>query len=752
MCRRPRCRPAAAVSCPGVDSLELIDTTPGYLTLPQFRRHRSPVALAAAVPVALALLTLAGLADAAPVRTPHAEVELVTENTTIQPGQAFDAGLRMKIIPKWHTYWVNPGDAGLATKIAWALPDGFVAGPIVWPHPQRLPVGDLVNFGYENESLLITRLTAPAGISPGQTLTLKAHVSWLVCEVECVPEQADLQVDVKVGSGTPRADARWARLFAATRRDMPRSASDWNFTAEATATGYRLTATPNRSGLRRPDGEMFFFSEDESVVENTAAQPVSMEGERVVATLTRAIAEPVTATRLRGVWLAPGGWQADLAGAAIDIAVAPATGAAAAAGTALAAAGAAAAATGVIAATSLLTSVLLALVGGLILNLMPCVFPVLGLKILGFVDQAGEDRRRVAIHGLVFTAGVLLSFWGLAALLAVLRAGGEQLGWGFQLQSPAFVFALAAVLLVFALNMSGVFEFGVSATTVGGNLYTKSGLTGTFFTGFLATVVATPCSAPFLAPALGAAVTLPVAQSFVVFTAIGVGLSLPYLLLSLFPSVVRVLPRPGRWMETFKQVMAFPLYATVAYLVWVLAGQVAEELLLNVSWGLVVIAMGVWAYGRWTAPGMRPGAQRVALLALLLLVGGGAWLGWPVRSAPKQGEPPLLVWEKWSPDAVARLQAENRIIYVDFTARWCATCQTNKTIVFHSDRVLRVFAERKVATLRADWTNKDAQITAELAKFQRSAIPFNLVYKPGAGKPVELPALLTPDIVLNEIG
>jgi thiol:disulfide interchange protein DsbD len=701
------------------------------MTLPQFRRRRSRVVSQAALPLALALLLLAGMADAAAVRTAHAEVELVTENTTILPGQPFDAGLRMKMIPKWHTYWVNPGDAGLATKIAWALPDGFVAGPIVWPHPQRLPVGDLVNFGYENETLLITPLTAPAGISAGQTLALKAHASWLVCEVECVPEQADLTVEVKVGSGTPRADARRAKLFAATRRDMPRSASDWRFSAEATASGYRLAATPNRPGLQRPDGELFFFSEDESVVENAAAQPLSIEGERVIATLTRAMDEPA-ATRLRGVWLAPGGWQADLAGAAIDVAVAPAT--------------------GIVADSSLLTSVLLALVGGLILNLMPCVFPVLGLKILGFVDQAGENRRSVAMHGMVFTAGVLLSFWGLATLLAILRAGGEQLGWGFQLQSPAFVFALAAVLLAFALNMSGVFEFGVSATTVGGNLYTRSGLTGTFFTGFLATVVATPCSAPFLAPALGAAVTLPVAQSFLIFTAIGVGLSLPYLLLSLFPSVVRVLPRPGRWMETFKQVMAFPLYATVAYLVWVLAGQVAEELLLNVTWGLVVIAMGVWAYGRWTAPGMRPGATRVALLALLLLVGGGLWLGWPVQRVAKQGEPPPLVWEKWSPDAVAKLQAENRIVFVDFTARWCATCQTNKTIVFHSARVLQEFADRKVATLRADWTNKDAQITAELAKFQRSAIPFNLVYKPGVGKPVELPALLTPDIVLKEIG
>ena len=719
--------------------------------------------------LALALLCLAAvlrgsLAQAAVVRTAHAEVELVTENTHIVAGQPFDAGLRMKLIPKWHTYWVNPGDAGLATKLAWSLPAGFNAGAIVWPHPQRLPVGDLVNFGYENETLLIAPLTAPSGLKAGDVVTLKAHASWLVCEVECVPEQADLAVDVRVDSGAPRADTRWTRLFAATRRDMPRAAADWSFAAAATAGGYRLTATPSRAGLRRPGGELFFFSEDEMVVENTAAQPVTMEDGRIVATLTRSMDATAAAPRLRGVWVSSGGWQPGLQGAAVDVAVAPPPAGTDFAAAVVPAAGAAAeAARGAPAvpdavgaapagASGLLASMLLALVGGLILNLMPCVFPVLGLKILGFVDQAGEDRRRVALHGLVFTSGVLLSFWALATLLALLRAGGEQLGWGFQLQSPAFVFVLAAVLLVFALNMSGVFEFGVSATAVGGNLYSRSGLTGTFFTGFLATVVATPCSAPFLAPALGAAVTLPVAQSFVIFTIIGLGLSLPYLLLSLFPSVVRLLPRPGRWMETFKQVMAFPLYATVAYLLWVLAGQVQDEKQLNVAWGLVAIAMGVWAYGRWTAPGMRPRAVQLGRVALLLLAGGGLWLGWPAQGTVQQGDAPPVVWEKWSPETVARLQAENRIIYVDFTARWCATCQTNKTLVFHSDKVLRAFADRRIVALRADWTNRDPQITAELAKFQRSAIPFNLVYKPGAAQPVELPALLTPDAVLKEIG
>jgi thiol:disulfide interchange protein DsbD len=395
---------------------------------------------------------------------------------------------------------------------------------------------------------------------------------------------------------------------------------------------------------------------------------------------------------------------------------------------------------------SLPAPLLLAFVGGLILNLMPCVFPVLGIKILGFVQQAGADRRKVVTHGLVFASGVLLSFWMLAGLLAVLRAGGSQIGWGFQLQSPAFVFALAAVMLVFALNMSGLFEFGLSAMGAGAGLQMKSGFTGSFFTGVLATVVATPCSAPFLAPALGAALALSTFESFVVFTAIALGLSLPYLLLSAFPGAVKLLPRPGAWMETFKQFMAFPLYATVGYLVWVLAGQVNENGLLTVFFGLVLIAMGIWVYGRWRAPGASPGRARFGLVGGAVLLVLGAWTGWPQPPAPTE-----VAWEPWSAERVAQLRAEGRPVYVDFTARWCATCQANKKLVFGSDEVRRVLAEKKFATLRGDWTNRDSKITAELERWGRSAVPFDLVYLPGRPEPLELPELLTAGIVLDAV-
>lgn len=678
-----------------------------------------------------ALLTPLAPLAAAPVQTEHVEAELVPESATVAPGKPFTIATRLKVQPGWHIYWINPGEAGLPPTVKWTLPKGFSAGPITWPYPKRLPIPGAMNYGYEGEVLLLSQVEAPATLAGG-ALPIRAKVDWIVCAEVCVPGEATVATEVK--AGPPAPDPRWAASFSATRAALPTAPAGWTFSTEQTADSYRLIARPPPGGAVRT-ANLFFFTQDENVVDAGAAQPITQADGRIVATLKKAPYAEGKPTRLRGVWVAEGGWTPGLIGAAVDTPI-------------VAGIANALAPTAAPAATGLIGTALLALLGGLVLNLMPCVFPVIGLKILGFAQAAGEDRRKVIAHGLTFTAGVLISFWILAGLLAALRAGGDQLGWGFQLQSAPFVFVLAAVMLVFALNLSGAFEFGVRATAIGSDLQTRSGLLGTFFTGFLATVVATPCSAPFLAPALGAAVVLPPAQSFVVFTAIGIGLSAPYLLLSIFPQAVRFLPRPGAWMETFKQVMAFPLYATVAYLLWVLAGQVDEEGLLKSAWGLVAIAMAAWAYGRWTRPEAKPGRARLGYAAAIVLAGAGAWLGWP-RAALASEQ--TLAWEKWSPETVARLQGEGRTIYVDFTARWCATCQTNKALVFHSDAVLKALADRKVALVRADWTNRDPAITAELAKWQRTAIPFNLVYKPGASAPAVLPEVLTPDVVLKAI-
>jgi thiol:disulfide interchange protein len=389
---------------------------------------------------------------------------------------------------------------------------------------------------------------------------------------------------------------------------------------------------------------------------------------------------------------------------------------------------------------------LFAFIGGLILNVMPCVFPVLGIKIMSVVQQAGEDRRRVLLHGLAYTFGILLCFWALGGLVISLGKA-----WGFQLQSPDFVFGLAAFFLVFALNMAGLFEIGASAVGVGADLQAKQGLSGSFFSGLLATVVATPCSAPFLGPALGFAVTLPALQALLMFSCIGLGLASPFLLLSLVPGLVAKLPRPGAWMESFKQGMSFLLFGTVAFLVWVLTGMIEGQPLLFTLLGLVVIALGCWIYGRWSLPHKPARTRRLAVLLALLALAGGLALGWPQveKGAPGQAGSHVengLTWEAWSPEKVADLRAAGQPVYIDFTAKWCLTCQVNKR-VYKVSGLQALIAEKKVVLLKADWTNEDPRITEALSALGKAAVPVNVLYVPGQDAPVLLPELLSVDNV-----
>jgi thiol:disulfide interchange protein DsbD len=712
----------------------------------------------------LPLLAL-GLAALLPaVARAQVKASLVAAETAIVPGKPVQVALRLVHQPHWHTYWINPG-TGLVTEIKWSLPPGWTASAIQWPAPYVIKdkTGAITGNGFENDTFLPVTLTPPADLAPGTKVTLKASAEWLMCEDVCMPGNADVTLTLPVAA-TAAPDAALGSRLSAVVAGLPRADAAWKVSATRDAKAITLKVAPvgPTAGKTAAPADLRFFADD-NLVAYELPQTITPDGAGgYVLTLSISPDAPKDATKLAGVLTNEKGWLADgsLRGLRIDLpfAAAPTVSAAApaASGSQPSALSSPSSVPAPAAPVSLISTLFLALVGGLILNLMPCVFPVLGIKILGFVNQAGQDKKKVILHGLVFALGVLLSFWSLAAVLAVLRAGGDQLGWGFQLQSPLFVYGLAAVMLIFAMNMSGVFEFGLSATGVGSDLQSKSGFAGSFFTGVLATVVATPCSAPFLAPALGAALTLSTIESFAVFTAIAVGLAGPYLLLSIFPAAVKILPRPGAWMETFKQFMAFPLYATVAYLAWVLAGQTTENGSLMALFGLVLIALGVWFYGRYNLPGTKPGKVRFGTVTGALVLALGVWTGWPENTEAKTAAAqaagaPEVVWEKWSPAAVEKLRAEGRMIYVDFTARWCATCQTNKKIVFASDTVLREFAAKKIVTLRADWTNKDPAITAELAKYQRSAVPFNVLWKPGKPEPLLLPELLTPGIVLDAI-
>ncbi|RMH92883.1 DUF255 domain-containing protein [Lysobacter pythonis] len=664
----------------------------------------------------------------------HAQVRasLVAADGSARAGQPFVVALKLEHAPRWHTFWRNAG-TGLPTRIEWSLPAGWRAGGIEWPTPTliRDKQGMVSGHGYADTTYLAVSLMPPKDLGPGEVVTLGARADWLMCDVECIPGKQLLSLMVPVSDEPPAPNMEVRE--ALKRRSMPADATGWTLAASRDSARVTLHAAA-------PGGEMkdlHFFPLDDFIAYKQPQTSASRANRALLKIAVDPEETPPAQARLRGVLA-----YTDVAGAyrgvQVDVPFQAPAAATRAAGT-----GALAAGGGENAGPAGLTATLLvfALLGGLILNLMPCVFPVLGLKVVGFVEQAGRARRKVMLHALSFTTGVLLSFWALAGVLAVLRASGRELGWGFQLQSAPFVFSLAVLLLVFALNLGGLLEIGVRATSVGSRLQLKQGVAGSFFSGVLATVVATPCSAPFLAPALGAALTLPVAQSFVLFTLIALGLSLPYLLLSAFPQLVALLPRPGRWMESFKQAMAFPLYATAGYLLWVLAGQLEEPALLNAILALVLVALAAWIYGRFGFAGRR-GGLAVALAAATFA--GALWLGWP-----RAAKPEAVAWEPWSVERVAELQAEGRGIYVDFTARWCATCQVNKKVVFASRDVTDYFRRHDIVALKADWTNNDPAITAELAKWNRSAVPFNLVYRPGDVRPLPLPELLTPAIVLD---
>jgi thiol:disulfide interchange protein DsbD len=591
------------------------------------------------------LLAAALLGLVAPALRAQVQATLVAADTSVRPGQPITVALRLVHEAQWHTYWINPG-TGTPTSLAWHLPAGWKAGDIQWPAPEVLKdaTGAVVGNGYEGDLLLPVTLTPPADLRTDGPITLRASAEWLMCRDVCKPGSAEVSLTLPASGDPPEMDPTWGRRIRSVIASLPRPHANWLVSATRDAKIITLTVTPTRDRPATAEGfnptDLHFFCENDLVAfdQPQVARPDHRGG--FILSLPLTTDPSADAAKLVGVLTAAYGWIPDgtLPGLRVETTLAandtPGSGT-----DSMTPAGAGAPV------GSLGGTLLLALAGGLILNLMPCVFPVIGIKILGFVNQAGNDRRKVVEHGLAFSAGVLLSFWALAGMLAVLRAGGSQLGWGFQLQSAAFVFGLAAVMLVFALNMSGVFEFGLGATSIGSNLQTKTGLTGSFLTGMLATVVATPCSAPFLAPALGAALALSTLDSFLIFTAIAVGLSAPYLLLSAFPAAVKVLPRPGAWMVTFRQLLAFPLYGTVGYLIWVLAGQVSENDLLMVFFGLVFVSMGVWSYGCWQAAGAKPGLGRLGLWTGVLLLAVGAWIGWPRPPAPMD-----ITWDKWSPE------------------------------------------------------------------------------------------------------
>jgi thiol:disulfide interchange protein DsbD len=711
--------------------------------------------LSAAI-LALALLAGAGPAGAAPRAEDLVKAELVAEPSAVKAGEPFAVGVKLTMAPHWHTYWRNPGDSGLATEIKWTLPDGMEAGPIQWPVPQRIPVSHLVNYGFEGETVLLTQITPPKDLSPGRPLTLKADVSYLVCEKECIPGEASLSILLPVAGGNEdgKPDPADKALFDAARSKLP-TASPW--TAKTEARGERLLFSVAAPGLK-PDSirSAYLLPFDETAVEHAAPQVLSAKDDGFTLDIKRSSLSQGDPAPLGGVLVLEEAIESGIVRHAIEIG-APAKPSSSGA-TALAASSPSGSTGGGtrsavdVTLARIAQAALLAFLGGIILNLMPCVFPVLSIKVLSLVKHSGYTPALVRLNGFAYTAGVVGSFLLLAGILLAVRAGGAEVGWGFQLQSPAVVTALAFLLFAMGLSLSGIVEPGTSLAGFGQRLDTRTGLPGSFLTGVLATVVATPCTAPFMGAAIGFAVTAPAAVSLAIFAALGLGLALPFLLLTFWPGLARHLPRPGRWMETLKQFLAFPIYATVAWLLFVLSQEVGPTGLFAALIGLVAVGFAAWAL---RLGGLREGWSRRAwqggaLAAILILVGLGVVIDRDravAASASASGEP----WQPFTQAKLDELRADGRPVFVNMTAAWCITCLVNERTALSTEAVQDAFRSRQVAYLKGDWTNRNPEITRLLEKHGRSGVPLYVFY-PASGEPVVLPQILTQATVIDSLG
>ncbi|EJL36435.1 thiol:disulfide interchange protein [Caulobacter sp. AP07] len=696
------------------------------------------------VALALGAPLLPGQATAAPVQTGHIEVELVAQEAGAAPGATVFVALRQKIQPGWHTYWRNPGDAGDATRIVWTLPPGWTAGDIVWPTPEKSRVGPLLDFAYTGEVLLPVPITVPADARVGSVVTLKAAAAFLVCEQVCVPEDAVVTLTLPVVAGMPATDPTWGAKIADTLAKAPKPAG---LKAVFNLQGGVLKLAVIGPPLKGADlGGAFFYPYSGKVIEHPPEQAIERGPEGLTLSLTPGydFTQGTPPTQLSGVLA--------LNGAAYEVTATAGTIPPGAQGL-----GAPAKAAG--SNLGLPLAVAFAFLGGLILNLMPCVFPILSMKAASLTAHA-HDAGRTRIQGLAFLAGVVVTFLALAGLLIAVRAGGDAVGWGFQLQSPPVVAALSLLMLLVALNMSGVFEVGASVQGVGSRA-SGDGIGGSFLTGALAVVVAAPCTAPFMAGALGYALTQPPLLALAVFLGLALGFAAPFVLLAFIPGLLARLPRPGPWMDVLKKGLAFPMYATAAWLAWVFSQQTGSIPLALILAAAVLTAFAAWLYGLAQARRIEgKGAAVPFVLAALSLVAAIALVVVAARAAPAASPSvvaetapsgPGLAAEPWSPERVAALQAEGKVVMVDFTADWCVTCKVNEGAALKGQRLADAFKAANAVLLRADWTKRDAVIAAALAEHGRAGVPLYLVYPKGGGAPVILPQLLTEGLVIEAV-
>ena len=670
---------------------------------------------------------------------PRLQASLSSDHQTIASGQTFYVLLTQDIAPGWHTYWRNPGDSGAPAKLHWDLPAGFTAAEIEWPYPEPITYGPLMNFGFSKQLVLLIKMTAP-DILTAESVTLRAKGQWLVCADVCIPESADLNLSLAVGASQPDADGVYKLMQA--RQNHPLDAG--------IAVRYQVQGQTLRLqvmlGELAPERitEVRYFPYNNGVIEHGHPQQIDYFAAGLILS-TKVGYDYSSASVFDGIMVLREDVGGHLA-TAIIVQPEPAQ------PEGIFAAG------DQVKAGTIITAMLLAILGGLILNLMPCVFPVLSIKILSLIGHTANLRG----HGLVYTLGVVLSFLVIAGILIGLRQGGAEIGWGFHLQSPLLVSLLVYLFLLIGLNLSGFFEVGtrLMGASIGQGAY--SGYLGSFSTGILATLVAAPCSAPFMAAAVGFALTQDTVDALLIFSSLGFGMALPYLLLCYWPSLLNKLPAPGSWMIKVKEFLAFPMYASAIWLLWVVSIQSGSQGVLGVTAGMLLLVFSIWLLD--SLPRMHLGKYCMRLLALGLIIiaiilpsqmivqqtdtnKAARFLG-SLFTAPSS----LLTRVQQidhKPYSEARLAALRQVgpVFVNFTAAWCITCKVNEAVVLNSATVQQAFAEYRVAYLKADWTNQDPAITRKLAEYQRSGVPLYLLYD-GLGGPAEvLPQILSADII-----
>ena len=688
---------------------------------------------------ALAFLFMASVGQAQSGASEPVKVRLYAEAAAISSGENLSLGVHFKLEPHWHIYWKNPGNSGLPVRIKWKLPEGFEVGPIQWPTPDRISLASLVTYGFENEVTLLASLSVPENLKPDQEIRIEAEVDWLMCKALCVPGKADLFIDLLVASKP--IGSKDFQIFEKARAQLPKRNDQWKLSTRQVDGALELHIQGQTERL----GDWYFFPEMEGVLDPNAEQ-VATYGEAGAIQLRLPLLPNVgfAGEPIRGVLTNDAGsWQVtlnDVMGASLPPEHPKESSSFQEALLNLGLPG----------------WLVLAFAGGLILNIMPCVLPVLSLKVFSLVKHSGQSRRHAFVHGIAYTIGVVGSFLLLAGALFAFKALGEGVGWGFQLQSPGFVVILAILLFMFGLNMLGVFEIGIGLVGADTKVAQRNDLAGSFGMGVLAAVVGAPCMGPMIASVSGVAIQSSVSTGLLLFGVMGLGLASPFLFLAIFPKLAACLPKPGAWMEVFKQGMGFLLLLSVVFLAYVLGQQAGVDGIVHLLLVLVMCALAGWIHGRWGAPVKSAKTRRVALvLTLLLLVGAGNYgvtRAVVARNAlmsdsalKKEGGP----WAEWSE---ARVQAEldkGNSVFVDFTAAWCLICQANK-LATRSDAITSLFQEHGIVSFEADWTRRDPAITKALEQFGRAGVPLYLLYTPD-GEVVVLPQSLTKGIIRQAV-